>query len=32
MVGYNDPHYFSKSFKTFWGMNPTEYAKQSEKL
>lgn len=28
MVGYNDPHYFSKSFKAFWGMNSTEYAKQ----
>lgn len=28
MVGYSDPHYFSKSFKAFWGMNSTEYAKQ----
>ncbi|MBP1615530.1 MAG: histidine kinase [Bacteroidetes bacterium] len=28
MVGYSDPHYFSKSFKAFWGINSTEYAKQ----
>nr|WP_320059403.1 two-component regulator propeller domain-containing protein [uncultured Bacteroides sp.] len=28
MVGYSDPHYFSKSFKAFWGVNSTEYAKQ----
>jgi DNA-binding response OmpR family regulator/anti-sigma regulatory factor (Ser/Thr protein kinase) len=27
-VGFNDPHYFSKTFKAFWGMNATEYAKK----
>lgn len=27
MVGFSDPHYFSKSFKSFWGMTSTEYAK-----
>jgi len=25
MVGYSDPHYFSKCFKSFWGVNATEY-------
>ncbi|MBP1677520.1 MAG: histidine kinase [Bacteroidetes bacterium] len=28
MVGFSDPHYFSKSFKAYWGMNSTEYAKK----
>ena len=27
MVGFSDPHYFSKSFKSYWGMTSTEYAK-----
>jgi signal transduction histidine kinase/DNA-binding response OmpR family regulator/ligand-binding sensor domain-containing protein len=27
MVGYNDPHYFSKSFKSHWGMTCTRYAR-----
>lgn len=27
MVGFSDPHYFSKSFKAFWGMTSTEFAK-----
>lgn len=27
MVGFSDPHYFSKSFKAFWGMTSTEYAR-----
>jgi signal transduction histidine kinase/DNA-binding response OmpR family regulator/ligand-binding sensor domain-containing protein len=26
-VGYDDPHYFSRIFKTFWGMSATEYAR-----
>ncbi|MDR3119038.1 MAG: response regulator [Mediterranea sp.] len=26
-VGYSDPHYFSRIFKSFWGMNATEYAR-----
>jgi|WetSurMetagenome_2_1015567.scaffolds.fasta_scaffold01530_8 signal transduction histidine kinase/DNA-binding response OmpR family regulator/ligand-binding sensor domain-containing protein len=25
MVGFNDPHYFSKTFKAFWKKNPTEF-------
>ena len=29
MVGFSDPHYFSKSFKSYWGMTSTEYAKKS---
>ena len=24
-VGFNDPHYFSKSFKQYYGVSPTEY-------
>lgn len=28
MVGFSDPHYFSKSFKAFWGMTSTEFAKK----
>lgn len=28
MVGFSDPHYFSKTFKAYWGMNATEYAKK----
>lgn len=28
MVGYSDPHYFSRIFKLFWGMNATEYARK----
>lgn len=27
MVGFSDPHYFSKSFKSYWRMTSTEYAK-----
>lgn len=27
MVGFGDPHYFSKSFKAYWGMTATEFAK-----
>jgi signal transduction histidine kinase/ligand-binding sensor domain-containing protein/DNA-binding response OmpR family regulator len=26
-VGYDDPHYFSRIFKTFWGVNATEYVR-----
>jgi signal transduction histidine kinase/DNA-binding response OmpR family regulator/ligand-binding sensor domain-containing protein len=26
-VGFNDPHYFSKTFKAYWGKNATEYRK-----
>ncbi|MCD8080825.1 MAG: response regulator [Bacteroides sp.] len=26
-VGYTDPNYFSKTFKSFWGMTATDYAK-----
>ena len=28
MVGFSDPHYFSKCFKSFWGMNATDFAKE----
>ncbi|WP_455664202.1 two-component regulator propeller domain-containing protein [Phocaeicola sp.] len=31
MVGFSDPHYFSKSFKAFWGMTSTEFAKKQTK-
>lgn len=31
MVGFSDPHYFSKSFKAFWGMTSTEFAKRQIK-
>lgn len=31
MVGFNDPHYFSKIFKKEFGMKPTEY-RESQKL
>jgi len=27
-VGFNDPHYFSSTFKKHMGMTPTEYSKQ----
>ena len=30
MVGFSDPHYFSKSFKSYWGMTSTEYAKNQD--
>lgn len=26
-VGFSDPHYFSKTFKAYWGKNATEYKK-----
>ena len=29
MVGFNDPHYFSKCFKSFWGVNATDFSKSS---
>ncbi len=29
-VGFNDPTYFSKSFKSVFGMSPTEFLRQSE--
>ena len=29
-VGFNDPAYFSKSFKSVFGMSPTEFLRQSE--
>jgi AraC-like DNA-binding protein len=25
MVGFNDPHYFSKSFRNLYGVSPTQY-------
>lgn len=25
-VGFSDPHYFSKSFKQYYGVSPTDYA------
>ncbi|MDD3195860.1 MAG: response regulator [Paludibacter sp.] len=28
-VGFSDPHYFSKSFKAYWGVNASEYAKRN---
>ncbi|WP_321424075.1 two-component regulator propeller domain-containing protein [uncultured Bacteroides sp.] len=28
MVGFSDPHYFSKCFKSFWGVNATDFARQ----
>lgn len=27
MCGYNDPHFFSKTFKNFFGVSPVEYRK-----
>ncbi|MNZ77808.1 HTH-type transcriptional activator Btr [compost metagenome] len=29
-VGYNDPGYFSKSFKKFYGYSPSEYEKSRQ--
>ena len=26
-VGYNDPRYFSKSFRQFYGVSPSQYGK-----
>lgn len=31
MVGFNDPHYFSKSFKQRFGISPTEYRQRLDK-
>ncbi len=30
-IGYNDPDYFSKSFKNFFGEPPSEYQKKFKK-
>ncbi|WP_081445126.1 helix-turn-helix domain-containing protein [Sphingobacterium spiritivorum] len=27
-VGFNDPKYFSKEFKKYFGKNPTDYSKK----
>ena len=29
-VGIEDPYYFSKSFKAFYGISPTQYRKGEE--
>ena len=30
MVGFNDPHYFSKSFKQKFGITPTDYQQMKD--
>ncbi|WP_321518102.1 two-component regulator propeller domain-containing protein [uncultured Bacteroides sp.] len=32
MVGFSDPHYFSKCFKSFWGVNATDFNRQQDCL
>ena len=29
-IGYTDNNYFSKAFRNYYGMTPTEYRKSSE--
>jgi YesN/AraC family two-component response regulator len=31
LVGFNDPYYFSKQFKKYTGITPTEYLKEKRK-